>query len=92
MLLACRSLTVALCLLQQKRDWPYNAEAIMKGRKQPSGNRSPKRKLQIICGMMRQILVGLRACHSTGADVSTVLAEALQTATSLRAHTYTHTL
>jgi serine/threonine protein kinase len=56
-----------MCLLQQKRDWPYNAEAIMKGRKEPSGDRSPKRKLDIICGMMRQILAGLRACHNTGA-------------------------
>lgn len=53
-------------LLQQKRDWPYNAEAVMKGRKQPSSNRSPKRKLDIIRGMIRQILVGLKACHNTG--------------------------
>jgi hypothetical protein len=45
----------------------------MKGRKQPSSNRSPKRKLEIIRGMMRQILVGLKACHNTGAPTGIVL-------------------
>ena len=62
-----------VCLVQQKRDWPYNAEAVMKGRKQPSSNRSPKRKLEIIRGMMRQILVGLKACHNTGPPTSIAL-------------------
>jgi hypothetical protein len=71
----------AFCLVvQQKRDWPYNAEAVMKGRKQPSSNRSPKRKLDIIRGMMRQILVGLKACHNTGAPTGIALHCALQTA------------
>ena len=45
----------------------------MNGRKQPSSNRSPKRKLEIIRGMMRQILVGLKACHNTGPATSIVL-------------------
>lgn len=53
-------------MLQQKRDWPYNAEAIMTGRKEPSSDRSPQRKLDIVRGMMKQILVGLKACHNTG--------------------------
>ena len=44
----------------------------MKGRKQPSSNRSPKRKLEIIRGMIRQILVGLKACHNTGAPTGIV--------------------
>jgi serine/threonine protein kinase len=52
--------------LLQKRDWPYNAEAIMRGRSQPSSNRSPRRKLNIIRGMMKEILEGLKACHNTG--------------------------
>ena len=42
----------------------------MKGRKQPSNNRSPKRKLEIIRVIMRQILIGLKACHNTGPPIS----------------------
>lgn len=55
--------------LLQKRDWPYNAEALMKGKgKGPlSQNRSPRRKMAIIRGIMKSILQGLRACHNTGA-------------------------
>jgi len=54
--------------LLQKRDWPYNAEALMrgKGKGPPSQNRSPRRKMSIIRGIMKSILQGLKACHNTG--------------------------
>lgn len=43
----------------------------MKGLSQPSSNRSPRRKLGIVRGMMREILEGLKACHNTGAALAT---------------------
>ncbi len=43
----------------------------MKGSSQPSSNRSPRRKLGIVRGMMREILEGLKACHNTGAALAT---------------------
>lgn len=52
--------------LLQKRDWPYNAEALMRGSGQPSQNRSVRRKAAIIRTMMKGVLQGLSACHANG--------------------------
>ena len=38
----------------------------MQGGAQPSSDRTPRRKMEIIRGMMKAILEGLKACHSTG--------------------------
>lgn len=54
--------------LLQKRDWPYNAEALLRGSGQPSQNRSVRRKTAIIRTMMKSILEGLSACHANGDD------------------------
>lgn len=53
--------------LLQKRDWPYNAEALMRGKSVPSQNRSPRRKLAIVRSIMKSMLTALKACHNSGA-------------------------
>ena len=60
--------------LLQKRDWPYNAEALMRGRSMPSQNRSPRRKLAIVRSIMKSILLALKACHNSGAPAEEPLA------------------